>query len=114
MQEYLELDLFHYGLAHFSPEEFEAAGITPEQQFLIQYMADQEVGHAQMITNILGGPSNASQPCTYAYPFRNVRDFIDFSSKMIRTIFSLPLSKNCTPSETSSRSRLLAQSHLIL
>lgn len=83
MQEYLELDLFHNGLARFSPQEFEAAGINSEQQFLIQYMADQEVGHAEMITNILG-PNNASKPCTYAYPYNNVRDFIDFSNKITR------------------------------
>ena len=46
-------------------------------------MADQEVGHAQMLTNVLN-PNNASKPCTYAYPFGNVRDFIDFSDKITR------------------------------
>jgi hypothetical protein len=53
-QEWIELDLFHHGLAQFSVEEFEAAGIDAEDRFLIEFMADQEVGHATMITNILG------------------------------------------------------------
>ncbi|KAI6106110.1 hypothetical protein EDD16DRAFT_1524139 [Pisolithus croceorrhizus] len=49
-QEYIELDLFHYGLARFSQQEFLDAGLGPEYQFLIEYMADQEVGHAEMLT----------------------------------------------------------------
>jgi hypothetical protein len=53
-QEWIELDLFHYGLARFSEEEFDAAGINAEDRFLIEFMADQEVGHATMLTNILG------------------------------------------------------------
>lgn len=38
-QEWIELDLFNYGIARFSPEEFEAVGITPADQSLIQFMA---------------------------------------------------------------------------
>ncbi len=53
-QEYIELDLFHYGLAKFSTEEFDAANITADDRFLLEFMADQEVGHANLITNILG------------------------------------------------------------
>jgi hypothetical protein len=53
-QEYIELDLFHHGLAQFSVEEFEKAGLNAEDRFLIEFMADQEQGHAEMITNILG------------------------------------------------------------
>lgn len=52
-QEYIELDLFHYGLARFSEQEFLDAGLAAEYRFLIEYMADQEVGHAEMITNLL-------------------------------------------------------------
>ena len=53
-QEYIELDLFHYGLAKFSTEDFDAANITADDRYLLQFMADQEVGHANLITNILG------------------------------------------------------------
>lgn len=95
-QEYIELDLFHYGLARFSPEEFQEAGLGPEYQFLIEYMADQEVGHAEMITNILFRTSfpytkpfllilftaNGAKQCTYQYPFQTVREFFDFCQKV--------------------------------
>ncbi|MCJ1264845.1 hypothetical protein MMC22_004720 [Lobaria immixta] len=53
-QEWIELDLFHDGLARFSVEEFEAAGLTVDDRFLTEFMADQDVGHATLITNILG------------------------------------------------------------
>ncbi|KAI6026184.1 hypothetical protein PISMIDRAFT_217120 [Pisolithus microcarpus 441] len=81
-QEYIELDLFHYGLARFSPQEFLDAGLGPEYQFLIEYMADQEVGHAEMISNIIY-PYGAKQ-CQYQYPFDTVRGFFDFCQKLTR------------------------------
>lgn len=81
-QEYIELDLFHDGLAKFSVEEFEAAGLTAEDRFLIEFMADQEVGHATLITNILG--AQAPRQCTYNYPYTTVRQFIDFCQKLTR------------------------------
>ncbi|KAF7359082.1 Stress response protein [Mycena sanguinolenta] len=81
-QEWIELDLFHHGLAQFSVEEFEAAGINAADRFLIEFMADQEVGHATMITNILG--PTAAKPCNYTYPFTTVREFVDFCQKLTR------------------------------
>ncbi|KAI6000551.1 ferritin-like domain-containing protein [Pisolithus albus] len=81
-QEYIELDLFHYGLARFSAQEFLDAGLGPEYQFLIEYMADQEVGHAEMISNIIY-PYGAKQ-CQYQYPFDTVRGFFDFCQKLTR------------------------------
>ncbi|KIJ51443.1 hypothetical protein M422DRAFT_74299 [Sphaerobolus stellatus SS14] len=76
-QEYIELDLFHNALARFSVRDFENAGLTAEDRFLIEYMADQELGHAITLSNLLG--SNATKPCNYSYPFTNVKEFIDFS-----------------------------------
>ncbi|KAF5368957.1 hypothetical protein D9758_003061 [Tetrapyrgos nigripes] len=81
-QEYIELDLFHYGLAKFPVEEFEAAGLDAEDRFLIEYMADQEIGHAIALSNILG--SNAAKACNYTYPFNDVRGFVDFCQKLTR------------------------------
>ncbi|KAE8131807.1 ferritin-like domain-containing protein [Aspergillus pseudotamarii] len=81
-QEYTELDLFHDGLARFSVEEFTAAGLTAEDRFLIEFMADQEVGHATMITNILG--AEAPRMCTYNYPYTTVHEFVDFCQKLTR------------------------------
>lgn len=81
-QEYIELDLFHYGLATYSVEDFEAAGLNAEDRFLLEFMADQEVGHATLLTNMLG--DNAPKQCTYNYPSMNVREYIDFSQKLTR------------------------------
>ncbi|MCJ1365375.1 hypothetical protein MMC16_004496 [Acarospora aff. strigata] len=81
-QEWIELDLFHDGLARFSVEEFEAAGLTAEDRFLIEFMANQEVGHSTLLSNILG--AQAPVQCTYNYPYTTVREFIDFCQKLTR------------------------------
>ena len=81
-QEWIELDLFHNGLATFSVADFEAAGLTAEDRALIEFMADQEVGHATLITNILG--AEAPVQCAYNYPYTTVREFIDFCQKLTR------------------------------
>ena len=81
-QEWIELDLFHNGLAMFTAEDFEAAGLTTEDRYLIQFMAEQEVGHATLITNILG--AEAPRQCTYNYPFTTVREFVDFCQRLTR------------------------------
>ena len=66
-QEWIELDLFHDGLARFSDEEFTAAGLGPEARSLIEFMADQESGHATLLTNMLG--EAAPKECIYNYPY---------------------------------------------
>lgn len=81
-QEWIELDLFHNGLATFSVADFEAAGLTAEDRFLIEFMADQEVGHSTLLSNILGVA--APPQCTYNYPFTTVREFIDFCQRLTR------------------------------
>ncbi|KAI9851560.1 MAG: hypothetical protein M1838_003392 [Thelocarpon superellum] len=81
-QEWIELDLFHHGLAQFSVEEFEEAGLDADDRFLIEFMADQEVGHAKLLTDILG--SAAPVQCSYTYPFTTVREFVDFNQKLTR------------------------------
>ena len=53
-QELIELDLFHHGLALFSADDFQNAGIGPEEQYLLQFMAEQEEGHAQLVANMMG------------------------------------------------------------
>lgn len=81
-QEYIELDLFFNGLAVFSDEDFIEAGLTAEDRELIRYMAIQEMGHATVLSNMLG--EAAPNQCTYDYPFRTVREFIDFNQKLTR------------------------------
>lgn len=81
-QEWIELDLFHWGLATFSAQDFEEAGLTAEDRFLLEFMADQEVGHATLITNMLG--AHAPVQCTYNYPVSTVREYLDFCQKLTR------------------------------
>ncbi|EFX01588.1 stress response protein [Grosmannia clavigera kw1407] len=81
-QEWIELDLFHWGLAQFSVEDFEAYGLNAEDRFLLQHMADQEVGHATVVANLLG--AQAPRPCAYSYPVSNVPEYVDFSQKLTR------------------------------
>lgn len=73
-QEWIELDLFNYGVARFSAQEFADAGLNAEDISLIQFMAQQEVGHAQLLTNIIqNGNRTAAKQCQYKYDFNNVR-----------------------------------------
>lgn len=81
-QEWIELDLFNNGLAVFSEEDFIAEGLTAEDRSYIAFMAIQETGHATLLTNMLG--EAAPVQCTYNYPFRTVREFIDFNQKLTR------------------------------
>lgn len=65
-QEWIELDLFHNILATFSDEEFAEAGLTAADRYLIQFMAEQETGHATLLSSLLGGPGGATpQVCHY-------------------------------------------------
>lgn len=81
-QEWIELDLFNNGLAIFSAQDFLDAGLTAEDRAFIAFMAQQEIGHASLLSNMLG-PSAPPQ-CTYNYPYTNVREFIDFNQKLTR------------------------------
>lgn len=81
-QEWIELDLFRYALEVFPVSAFEEAGLRKDDRDLISFMADQEVGHSTLISNILG--PRAAKPCKYRYPFKTVREFIDFSQKLTR------------------------------
>ncbi|KAJ5832599.1 hypothetical protein N7474_000910 [Penicillium riverlandense] len=81
-QEWIELDLFQDGLNRFSDSDFSAAGLTSDDRDLIAFMAQQEAGHATMLSNILG--AEAPQQCSYVYPYTNVLEFVDFCQKLTR------------------------------
>jgi len=49
---------------------------------LIQFMAQQEEGHATLLSNMLG--ETAPPQCTYNYPYTNVREFVDFNQILTR------------------------------
>ncbi|GAA5866785.1 hypothetical protein JCM3774_001800 [Rhodotorula dairenensis] len=82
-QELIELDLFHYLLAKFSPEEWSAIGLTADDRTLTQHMANQEVGHAVALTNILG-VDRAAKQCVYEYPFTTLKEGIVFNQLLTR------------------------------
>jgi len=81
-QEWIELDLFHDGLARFTDDEFTEAGLGPEARSLIEFMANQETGHATLLTNMLG--ERAPAQCVYNYPYTTVREWIDFMQRLTR------------------------------
>ncbi|TKA62066.1 hypothetical protein B0A49_11336 [Cryomyces minteri] len=81
-QEWIELDLFNNGLATFTEADFIDAGLTAEDMELIRFMAQQESGHATLLTNMLG--VTAPPQCTYDYPFSTVREWLDFSQILTR------------------------------
>lgn len=81
-QEWIELDLFNYGVARFSMEEFASAGLGPDDVSLINFMANQEVGHSTLIANLLQG--RGARRCDYRYTFETVRDFVNFCQRLTR------------------------------
>lgn len=81
-QEYIELDLFNYGLAKFSDKDFEEAGLSSADREMIHFMSIQEIGHAELISNMLG--ESAPTRCNYTYPFETVPEFISFAQKLTR------------------------------
>ncbi|SNX81715.1 probable Rds1 protein [Melanopsichium pennsylvanicum] len=81
-QEYIELDLFNYGLVKFSDADYDAVGLDAEDRHLIRHMAQQEIGHAVALSNMLG--AKAPKQCTYRYDFQTVPEFIDFSQRLTK------------------------------
>ncbi|PHH88435.1 hypothetical protein CDD83_7534 [Cordyceps sp. RAO-2017] len=81
-QEWIELDLFHWGLAAYSVDEFEFDGLNAEHRFLLQHMAEQEVGCATVLTNMLG--PQAPRQCSYSCPVSNEREFLDINLQLTR------------------------------
>ncbi|KAI4210087.1 MAG: hypothetical protein LQ351_007036 [Letrouitia transgressa] len=81
-QEWIELDLFHDGLARFTDEQFIVAGLGDEARSLIEFMANQETGHATLLSNMLG--ERAPKQCVYDYPYSTVREWLDFNQRVTR------------------------------
>ncbi|KAF2860329.1 hypothetical protein K470DRAFT_258088 [Piedraia hortae CBS 480.64] len=81
-QEWIELDAFNNGLAIFSEEDFLAYGLTAEDRALIAFMAQQEQGHATLLSNMLG--ETAPPQCTYNFPYSNPREFVEFQQILTR------------------------------
>jgi len=83
-QEWIELDLFNYIYQTFSEQDFEKVGLTADDRYLVEFMATQEIGHATLLSNLLGGPGGATPQCTYNYSFKTLHEAFDFSQKLTR------------------------------
>lgn len=83
-QELIELDLFRFALQNFTAEEFNATGLGDSDRYLLDFMAQQEVGHATLISNMIDLNTTSPYNCTYSYPFSTVREFIDFARLVTR------------------------------
>ncbi|CCA74391.1 probable Rds1 protein [Serendipita indica DSM 11827] len=81
-QEYLELDLFNWALVKFSEKDFTDYGLSRDEIHLISFFAQQEIGHAEVLSNMIG--ENAAKPCKYRYNFNTVGEFFDFSQRVTR------------------------------
>lgn len=66
-------DLFNYGHNKFSQAEFTAAGMNEDDVALLQFMANQEVGHATLLSDLTGAYNGSvAKQCTYHYDFVSV------------------------------------------
>ncbi|KAH7103599.1 hypothetical protein BKA62DRAFT_616099 [Auriculariales sp. MPI-PUGE-AT-0066] len=83
-QELIELDIFRSAAANFTGDQLSEAGLTEEDRYLINFMADQEVGHATMLSNMISVDWQYIAQCTYSYPNSTVREWIDFSRLVTR------------------------------
>jgi hypothetical protein len=61
-QEWIDLDLFRHALATLSAAGFEEASITAEGRYLIEYMANQEVGHVTVFQDMLQNQGHRLHP----------------------------------------------------
>ncbi|OHE99879.1 protein rds1 [Colletotrichum orchidophilum] len=73
-QEYIELDLFHRASPHSLAKNSRSSAWAAGDRYLLQFMAEQEIGHATVITNMLGAEAPWQGELTPPQPPR-VHDF---------------------------------------
>ncbi|OBT62822.1 hypothetical protein VE03_07684 [Pseudogymnoascus sp. 23342-1-I1] len=83
-QEWIELDLFKDILNRFSEEDFAKLNLTASDRFLVEFMAEQENGHATLLSNLLGGPGGSTPQCSYHYPYETLHEAFDFAQKLTK------------------------------
>ncbi|KAK9475979.1 hypothetical protein V1514DRAFT_286330 [Lipomyces japonicus] len=79
-QQQAEQKAFRQILQLFTVADFEQVGLSSIDFDLVQFLADQESGHTQLLQSILG-PSGIVE-CDYAFPFTNVSGFVTFLDKL--------------------------------
>lgn len=81
-QELIELDLFLHAANAFSQEDFKQAGLTSDDVSLLRFFGQQEIGHATVLSNLLG--AKAPKTCRYEYPYTDVRSYLRFNEELTR------------------------------
>lgn len=74
--------MFNYGITRFTDAEFAAQNMTANDISLLRFFGQQEIGHANLLSNMLG--PKAPLQCTYKYNFNTVSEFIDLNQKLTR------------------------------
>lgn len=75
--EHIEKQFYSQGLQQFDESAFASAGFAPIVRQRFQQIAEHEATHADLLTKVLG--DQAPQPCTYTYPYTDVKSFADLS-----------------------------------
>ncbi|CAO1617244.1 unnamed protein product [Parajaminaea phylloscopi] len=81
-QELIELDLFLNAVNQFTEKDFADAGLSNDDRALLHYFGLQEIGHAQVLSNLLG--AKAPKACKYEYPYTDVRSYLEFNEGLTR------------------------------
>lgn len=81
-QELIELDLFLNAANQFSEGDYSAAGLTTDDRNLLHFFGTQEIGHATVLSNLLG--AKAPKPCKYDYPYSDVSSYLSFNEQLTR------------------------------
>lgn len=81
-QEQIELDLFLNAVKQFGDEDFRQLNLTSDDQALLHFFGLQEIGHAEVLSNLLG--PKAPQICKYDYPYSDLRGYLDFNEQLTR------------------------------
>lgn len=81
--EHLENAFYSGALAKFSDQDFEDAGLPSEARDRFSEVAAHEAAHvAALIAAVATLGGQATQPCTYNFPYNDVRSFADLSQTL--------------------------------
>jgi rubrerythrin len=75
--EHIEQQFYTQGLQQFDESAFASAGFAPIVRQRFQQIAEHETTHANLLTKALG--NLAPQPCTYTFPYTDVKSFAALS-----------------------------------
>ncbi|VDC07448.1 unnamed protein product [Peniophora sp. CBMAI 1063] len=76
--EHLENAFYSGALERFSVQDFANAGFQPWVRGRFLQIAEHEADHVKFLSTALG--SDATRPCTYSFPYDDVKGFVDLSA----------------------------------